>query len=149
MGQLGFKHFFAEKKDSPISKRVIPSLRKARNKALKIGKIERNDEFNCHNDGCAIFYNMIKFEAIGNEEIITTDMKDNKVELTAVAIRLKQISNGKEFVVVTTHLRSKKTSEGEKQRKKQVESLFTSKIDNTDNLPILFCSDMNELPYVK
>ena len=154
--------------------RVLPSTNKAREKARKLAyltsqNVDINDEskrseleteykdnendIEIVNDGTAIFWNTKVFKRIENDSTHETQIitkRDNNLELTAIALPLKHLSSNKEFLVVTTHLKSTKTPAGEMHRKQQIELLFDKKnrngknyVKNNGNLPLLLCFDMN------
>jgi len=77
-------------------------------------------------------------------------MKDNKEKVVAVAVPLRftQSKNKAEFLVVCTHLKSKKAKEGEEARERQVKLLFKELIKNEKKLPIILGADLNANPII-
>eukprot|EP01084_Bolivina_argentea_P270082 459166_1 len=131
MKSNGYKSCFQIKNSSPIN-RIAKELSE-----------ERNEKINMDLDGVALIYNANKFKICGKIQQIDCD-NDAKIFGLAVPLKINKIN--KEILVVVTHLKSKKTEEGEEIREKQINLLLNELIKNENNLPIILCCDLNANP---
>ena len=68
---------------------------------------------------------------------------DHKVIALAVPLKIKALDENVLFV--TTHLKSKKTQNGEEIREKQIRALLGDGglVQNEGNFPVIVCCDLN------
>ena len=109
---------------------------------------ERGTEIKMPNCNVAILIKSKRFDVIDddNKFIQKIDKSKNDAKVVGLVVPLKFKQNDKEFIVVTTHLKSKKTEDGEKIRKKQINLLLKELVQNEDNLPLILCCDLNGNP---
>ena len=112
--------------------------------------IPENKDITFQSDGTAIFYNTNKFSLIKRgktcvQQIVKQENKAGVVGVAAPFVFLdsNKKATKKEFYVLTTHLKSTKTAEGETKRELQINSLCKELVNNDEKLPILLCLDMN------
>ena len=109
---------------------------------------ERGTEIKMSDCNVVILVKSKRFEVIDDDDrfIQKIDKTKNEANVAALVVPLRFKQNNKEFIMVTTHLKSKKTEDGEKIRKKQINLLLKELISNDDNLPLILCCDLNGNP---
>ena len=111
--------------------------------AKKLSK-ERGKEIKMPDCNVAILVKSDRFRVSG--EIQKIEKTKNKEKVVGLAIPLIFKQNDKELMVVTTHLKSTKTDEGEQIRERQIKLLMKELIKNDNNLPMILCCDLNGNP---
>merc|ERR1712113_502304 len=91
-----------------------------------------------------IFYKHDRFDLNGSIQQI--DKQQNVANVSALAVPWRCKQDVREFLCISTHLKSKKTEKGEQIRKQQIELLLKDLIKNEMNIPVLLCCDLNANP---
>lgn len=129
---FGYWSYFQIVHDSPTQK-VAKQLSEERNTKITLSEMY-----------IAIFYKFDTFEI--NGQIQQIDKQHNEAKVVGLAVPFKYKQNGKEFLCITTHLKSKKTGQGEQIRTQQIELLLKELIKNERSVPVLLCCDLNANP---
>lgn len=96
-------------------------------------------------DGCAIFFKTDKYELTNFDKRILEvwGVLSNQV---AIIVSLKNKKTGKEFCVVTTHLKARNGALLSKLRNEQGKDLLKFVKDFAGDLPVIMCGDFNAEP---
>lgn len=96
-------------------------------------------------DGCAIFYKTDKYEMTNFDKRILEvwGVLSNQV---TIIVSLKNKSSGKEFCIVTTHLKARNGALLSKLRNEQGKDLLKFVKDFAGDLPVILCGDFNAEP---
>eukprot|EP01084_Bolivina_argentea_P218941 371434_1 len=132
LAPFGYMHYHHTIVDSPTQKvaKQLSNERKA--------NIELPDY------GIAILFKSDKFEINGTIQRI--DRRENVVKVSGLAVPLKCRKNKKALLVITTHLKSKKTEKGEQISEKQICLLLNTLIQNGQKAAVILCCDLNGNP---
>lgn len=96
-------------------------------------------------DGCAIFYNKLKFE---KKKIMTRILEVWRVQSNQVAIviNFSILETGDEFTISTTHLKARNGALLSKLRNEQGNDLLQFIYSVAENRPVILCGDFNAEP---
>eukprot|EP01084_Bolivina_argentea_P079838 144725_1 len=137
MSRSGYKSYFQQKTKSKIPL-VLADVLEER------GLSESDSSIQMPKDGVALLYKTKTFEVAGDVQYV--DMKENEESVFGLAVPLRIKSLNQEILLITTHLKSKKTEDGEQLRVRQINALIKREIKNEKNLPLLLVCDLNSNP---
>jgi nocturnin len=112
-------------------------------------------DFSSLEDGCAIFWRKDKFNCVSQKMVSYADLdaSPNDHNQVAVFLTLQPIDGptSSTFMVCCTHLKAKKTHEGEVTRELQVGLLLDAMQEEQEKspgkMPWVLCADMNATPH--
>ncbi|KAG6542437.1 hypothetical protein Mapa_016127 [Marchantia paleacea] len=105
-------------------------------------------KYGCLPDGCAIFFRTSRLQLVQKDVVLYPVPFMAVQNQGAIACRFKDLRADREFLVATTHLKSKVGKENEQRRLSQAQSLMQMLVDLTrsSGLPCVVCGDFNAPP---